>query len=67
MDKYIGFDIDTAKTAVCVIQNGKKEKFYTLGSDVEGMIKYALKWTRLSCHDFDDNQWPNSCFCYYRG
>ena len=43
MDKYIGFDIDTVKTAVCVIQQGKKEKFYTIGSDIVSMITFLQK------------------------
>ena len=25
MDKYIGFDIDSKKTVVCVVQKGKKD------------------------------------------
>ncbi len=43
MDKYIGFDIDTVKTAVCVIQNGKKDKFYTIGSDIDSMITFLQR------------------------
>jgi len=34
-------------------------KFYNKCGTAEQWIKegkYALKWTRLSCHDFDDNQ-----------
>ena len=34
-------------------------KFYNKRGTAEQWIKegkYALKWTRLSCHDFDDNQ-----------
>ena len=34
-------------------------KFYNKSGTAEQWIKegkYALKWTRLSCHDFDDNQ-----------
>ena len=43
MDKYIGFDIDTVKTAVCVIQKGKKEKFYTISSGIDSMIRFLQK------------------------
>ena len=42
MDKYIGFDIDTAKTAVCVIQKGQKERFYTLGSDLRNLFQINI-------------------------
>jgi len=34
-------------------------RFYNLRGKAEQWIKegkYALKWTRLSCHDFEDNQ-----------
>jgi transposase len=34
------------KTAVCVIQKGKKEKFYTIGSDIESMITFLKKQQR---------------------
>ena len=50
MDKYIGFDIDTVKTAVCVIQNGKKEKFYTLSSEIEAMIQFLKKQQHPDTH-----------------
>ena len=43
MDKYIGFDIDTVKTAVCVIQQSRKDKFYTIGSDIDSMITFLQK------------------------
>ena len=43
MDKYIGFDIDTIKTVVCVIEKGKKDKFYTIGSDVDSMVMFLQK------------------------
>jgi hypothetical protein len=34
MDKYIGFDIDSKKTVVCVVQKGKKDKYTTLKTDI---------------------------------
>jgi transposase len=50
MDKYIGFDIDTVKTAVCVIQKGNNEKFYTIGSDIDSMIKFLKKQKKQNIH-----------------
>lgn len=41
-------------------------KFYNKRGTAEPWIKegkYALKWTRLSCHDFDDNQVRLQLFC----
>jgi len=41
-------------------------KFYNKRGTAEQWIKegkYALKWTRLSCHDFDDNQVRLQLFC----
>jgi len=41
-------------------------KFYNKRATAEQWIKegkYALKWTRLSCHDFDDNQVRLQLFC----
>jgi hypothetical protein len=41
-------------------------KFYNRRGTAEQWIKegkYALKWTRLSCHDFDDNQVRLQLFC----
>ncbi len=46
MDKYIGFDIDSVKTAVCVIQKGKEEKFYTISSEIDSMIEFLKKQQR---------------------
>jgi len=46
MDRYIGFDIDVVKTVICVIQNGKKEKYYTISSDVDSMIAFLQKQQR---------------------
>jgi len=41
-------------------------KFYNKRGTAEQWIKegkYALKWTRLSCHDFDNNQVRLQLFC----
>ena len=41
-------------------------RFYNKRGTAEQWIKegkYALKWTRLSCHDFDDNQVRLQLFC----
>jgi hypothetical protein len=41
-------------------------KFYNKRGTAEQWIKegkYTLKWTRLSCHDFDDNQVRVKLFC----
>jgi transposase len=40
MDKYIGFDIDSKKTVACVVENGKKERYATIGPDVQSMRNY---------------------------
>jgi transposase len=50
MDKYIGFDIDCKKTIACVVQNGKKDIYQTLGSDIESMKNFLLQQKR------DDNK-----------
>lgn len=43
MDKYIGFDVDSKKTVVCVVQKGQKDKFTTLKTDIELMKKFLQK------------------------
>ena len=40
MDKYIGFDIDSKKTTVCVVEKGKKDEYATTSADIESMRKY---------------------------
>jgi transposase len=40
MSKYIGFDIDCKKTVACVVQKGKKDKYATIGPDIESMRKF---------------------------
>ena len=37
MDKYIGFDVDDKKTVACVVQNGQKDRFATLPTEIERM------------------------------
>jgi len=40
MDKYIGFDIDCKKVVCCVIQQGKREMYSTIGSDIGSMQRF---------------------------
>ena len=40
MDKYIGFDMGSNKTIACVVQQGKKDQYQTLGTDVTEMRRY---------------------------
>jgi transposase len=37
--KYIGFDIDSNKTSVCIVQKNKADRFSTIGPDVGSMKK----------------------------
>ena len=39
MNKYIGFDIDGKKTVACIVEAGKKDRYITIGSDIESMAK----------------------------
>jgi len=34
MDKYIGFDIDSNKTSVCIVQKNKADKYATIGPQI---------------------------------
>lgn len=43
MSKYIGFDIDCKKVVACVVENGKRDIYETLGPDVGSMRKFLLK------------------------
>lgn len=43
MNKYIGFDIDCKKTVACVVQNGNKNLYATIGSDIESMRKFLAQ------------------------
>jgi len=49
MDKYIGFDIDCKKTVACVVQNGKKDLYATIGSDIGSMRKFLIKQKAVGC------------------
>ena len=42
MDKYIGFDIDSKKVSVCVIEQGKKDMYDTIGPDIGSMKQFLL-------------------------
>jgi len=42
MDKYIGFDIDSKKVSVCVIESGKKDVYATIGPDIGSMKKFLV-------------------------
>ncbi len=42
MDKYIGFDIDSKKVSVCVIESGKKDVYATIGPDIGAMKHFLL-------------------------
>jgi transposase len=42
MDKYIGFDIDSKKVSVCVVESGKKDVYATIGPDIVSMKKFLL-------------------------
>lgn len=43
MDKYIGFDIDCKKTVACVVQNGKRDIYATIGPDIGSMRKFLIQ------------------------
>lgn len=40
MDKYIGFDIACKKTVACVVQQGQKDTYRTLRTDMDEMRSY---------------------------
>jgi len=40
MDKYIGFDIDSKKVSVCVIESGKQDLYATIGPDIGSMQRF---------------------------
>ncbi len=43
MNKYIGFDIDSKKIVACVVENGKRDIYQTLRSDIGSMRKFLKK------------------------
>jgi transposase len=49
MDKYIGFDVDSKKVSVCVIEQGKKDVYDTIGPDVGSMKQFLLSQKRDGC------------------
>lgn len=42
-DKYIGFDIDSNKTVACVVEEGCKDQYTTLTTDVQQMQQYLAQ------------------------
>jgi len=42
MDKYIGFDISSKDVSVCVIQKDQKERYATIGPNIESMRKFLI-------------------------
>jgi len=42
MDKYIGFDIDSKKVSVCVIESGKKDIYAAIGPDIASMRRFLF-------------------------
>ena len=42
MDKYIGFDIDSKKVSVCVVESGKQDYYATISPDIGSMKKFLL-------------------------
>lgn len=46
MDKYIGLDMDSKKTVACVIQQKKKDQYFTLGPDIKSLRQFLCKQKR---------------------
>lgn len=42
MDKYIGFDIDSNKTSVCIVQKNKADRYATIGPDAGSMRRFLV-------------------------
>ena len=42
MDKYIGFDIDSKKVSVWLIEQGKKDMYDTICPDIRSMKHFLL-------------------------
>ena len=49
MDKYIGFDIDSKKVSVCVVESGKQDYYATIGPDIGSMRKFLLSQKKEGC------------------
>jgi transposase len=43
MSKYIGFEIDVNKTVACVVENGRRDIYETIGPDIGSMRKFLTK------------------------
>jgi transposase len=41
--KYIGFDIDSKKTVACVVEQGQKDRYTTLKTDLQQMQQYLAQ------------------------
>ena len=50
MNKYIGFDIDSNKTSVCIVQKNKTDRYATIGPDVGKMKKFLANEKKDGCH-----------------
>jgi len=44
--KYIGFDIDSKKTVACVVEQGHRERYRTLKTDLQEMRQYLQQQRR---------------------
>jgi len=42
MNKTIGFDMDCKKTVCCVVEAGQKDRYQTIGPDIDSMRDYLL-------------------------
>ena len=49
MDKYIGFDIDSNKTSVCIVQKNRSDKYVTIGPDAESMKRFLANEKKDGC------------------
>jgi len=49
MDKYIGFDIDSNKTSVCIVQKNKADKYTTIGPDAESAKRFLANEKKDGC------------------
>lgn len=49
MDKYIGFDIDSNKTSVCIVQKNKTDRYATIGPDVGSMKNFLVNQKKEGC------------------
>lgn len=47
MDQYIGMDMDSKKTVICIIQDGQKDRYATIGSDMSSIRAFLLKQKSL--------------------